>query len=87
MIRWKLRELMARVKITNRELAQYLGVHETSVSRMKNTNKMPRMDGDSIDALCVALTKICVSRGIPGKITPADLLEFTMDNEEAVGND
>lgn len=82
MIRWKLRELMARAKITNRELAQYLGVHETSVSRMKNTDKMPRMDGDSIDSLCVALTKIRLERGIAGQVTPSDLLEFTMDEEQ-----
>jgi len=77
---------MARAKITNRELAQYLGVHETSVSRMKNTDKMPRMDSDSMDALCIALTKIRLERGIPGQVMPSDLLEFTMDNNEGESN-
>ena len=48
MLRWRLREIMARSRITNRELAQRLHRHETSISRMKNSDTMPKMDGGDL---------------------------------------
>ena len=65
MLRWRLREVMARKKMTNRELAQILGVHETSISRLKTSDTMPRIDGNTLERLCAALT-----------CTPEDLLEY-----------
>ena len=56
MLRWRLREVMARKKMTNRELAQILGVHETSISRLKTSDTMPRIDGNTLERLCAALT-------------------------------
>jgi putative transcriptional regulator len=79
MLRWKLREVMARAKITNRELAQALKVHETSVSRMKTADTMPRIDGDTLDNLCNCLIKLYEEKGINQIVMPTDLFEFIPD--------
>ena len=79
MIRWKLRELMARGKVTNRELATHTNHHETSISRLKMTDTMPRLDGSMLNALCVALSKIFQEKNLGDIITPADLIEFSLD--------
>jgi len=76
MLRWKLREVMARAKITNRELATALNVHETSVSRMKTADTMPRIDGNTLDNLCNCLIKLYKEKGINEIVMPTDLFEF-----------
>lgn len=55
MIRWKLREVMARKKITNRALADAMGMHEGSISRLKALDEMPRMDGKTLSKFCEEL--------------------------------
>ncbi|NJK58823.1 MAG: helix-turn-helix transcriptional regulator [Pleurocapsa sp. SU_5_0] len=76
MLRWKLREVMARARITNRELAAALEVHETSVSRMKTSDTMPRIDGNTLDNLCNCLIRLYKEKGINEIVMPADLFEF-----------
>lgn len=65
MLRWKLREIMSRENMTNRRLAEILGIHETNVSNMKRRDTMPRIDGETLETICKAL-----------KCTPTDLLEY-----------
>lgn len=84
MLRWKLREVMARAKITNRELATALNVHETSVSRMKTADTMPRIDGDTLDNLCNCLIKLYKEKGINEIVMPADLFEFIPENNKCI---
>jgi putative transcriptional regulator len=80
MLKWRLREVMARGKITNRELAQELGRHEGSISRMKNAEQMPRIDGIELNDLCNALTKLFHSRGaVNVVVTHKTLLEYFPD--------
>lgn len=55
MIRWKLREIMARKKITNRALADALSMHEGSISRLKALDEMPRIDGKTLSRFCEEL--------------------------------
>lgn len=81
MLRWKLREVMARAKITNRELALALNVHETSVSRMKTADTMPRIDGDTLDNLCNCLIKLYKEKGINQIVMPTDLFEFVPETD------
>ena len=69
-IRWKLNELMARYRLTNKALGAKLDRHETSVSRIRTAETMPRIDGHDLDRLCIALSELSGDR-----ITPADLLE------------
>ncbi|MEM6613945.1 MAG: helix-turn-helix transcriptional regulator [Cyanobacteria bacterium P01_C01_bin.72] len=71
--------MMARAKITNRELAEALNVHETSVSRMKTTDTMPRIDGNTLDNLCNCLLRIYQKKGVEGIVMPSDLFEFIPD--------
>lgn len=73
MIKWKLREVMARKKISNRKLAQAIGMHETSISRMKSEDVLPRVDNEYLSKICKALD-----------CTPSDLLEYVPDAVEAV---
>ena len=54
-IRWKLREVMARKKVTNRALAKSLGMHEGSISRLKGLDEMPQIDGKTLSKLCQIL--------------------------------
>lgn len=55
MIRWKLREVMARKKMTNRALADAVGMHEGSISRLKALDEMPRIDGKTLSKFCEEL--------------------------------
>lgn len=80
MLRWRLREIMARGRITNRELAQRLHKHETSISRMKNSDTMPKMDGAELNSLCKALTELFRERGQGVVITHVDLIEHFPDD-------
>ena len=84
MLRWKLREVMARAKITNRELAKALSVHETSVSRMKTADTMPRIDGDTLDNLCNCLIELYKEKGINEIVMPADLFEFIPNQTKCI---
>lgn len=80
MLRWKLREVMARAKLTNREVAHEMEVHETSVSRLKTADTMPRIDGNTLDNLCNSLTKLYRKKGIKKTIMPADLFEYVPED-------
>ena len=51
-LKWRLREMMARKKVTNRELANYLQVHETTIARMKSPDVMPKIDGNTLSSIC-----------------------------------
>ncbi len=73
MIQWKLRQVMADRQMTNRALAELVGMHETSISNMKRRDDMPRIDGVLLNGLCVAL-----------KCTPYDLIFYSADDEGAI---
>jgi putative transcriptional regulator len=64
-IHWRMAELMARKRITNRDLSKAIGLHETSISRLKSAETMPRLDGEQLSLLCWGLG-----------CTPAELLEY-----------
>ena len=58
---WKLRQIMADKKITNQELSKKLKVitgretHPVTISRWKQVDIMPKIDGIDLDALIQAL--------------------------------
>lgn len=76
MHRWKLRELMSRHKIKNRDLAVLMGKHVTSISRLKSADLMPRMNGEEFDELCDCLTLALKDIGVDRVVTHSDLLEY-----------
>lgn len=68
MIRWRLRVLMAERNINNKTLAEWTGIHPTTISRLKNADELKQITGEVLNALCNALG-----------CTPNDLIEFTLD--------
>jgi len=54
-IRWKLAVVMAERNISNKELAALIGMHPTSVSKIKTRRRLTRIDESTLNALCKAL--------------------------------
>lgn len=70
-IRWRLREIMARQRMTNKRLADLMGVHPNAISRIKNQDTLPQIGGETLDALCKFL-----------ECTPSDLIEYIPEIDE-----
>ncbi len=69
LIRWRLRELMARQKVSVVAIAGAMGVSRATASKIKNADLMPsNLDHDKLNALCRYLG-----------VTPSDLLEYVPD--------
>lgn len=75
-IKWRLAEIMARYKIKGNELADKLKVRPNTISNLKNAHTMPRLDGDKLNDLCIALTQLADEH-----ITPSHLIEYSVDQE------
>ena len=58
MIRWRLKEVMARYDIKGKELAEELGVNYSAVSNWRTSKTIPRIGGERIDEICNALSKL-----------------------------
>ncbi len=71
MIRWKLAVVMADRNISNKELATLIGMHPTSVSKIKTRRRLTRIDEATLSALCRAL-----------KCQPGDLMVYEEDEPD-----
>lgn len=71
---WKLRAVMADRKITNKALAEELGMNPVSISKLKNNDQLPEIGGEALANICQAITKLS-SRDC----TPDDLIEYVPD--------
>lgn len=63
---------MADRKITNQALAKLVGMHPVSISKLKNTDELPEIGGETLAKLCNALN-----------CTPSDLIEYIPDLEDS----
>lgn len=70
MIAWRLNEIMAKKRIRNKDLAAALGIDENSVHRLRRTDEMPRLTGERLNGLCIAL-----------ECQPGDLIVFISDDD------
>lgn len=77
MIKWHLREVMARYRIKGVDLAEEMGMSTNSISNLRKADSLPRIDGHTLNSLCMSLRRL--SRV---DITPTDLIEFIVDDEE-----
>ena len=68
MIHWRLAVVMAERDISNKELARQIGMHPTSVSRLKVRRQFTRIDEATLNALCKALN-----------CQPGDLMVYEAD--------
>ena len=64
-IEWRLHIVMAERRMTPTELAEKMGLNRVSVSRLKNSHTMPRLNEETLDKLCSAL-----------ECQPGDLLRY-----------
>ncbi|WP_293196865.1 MULTISPECIES: helix-turn-helix transcriptional regulator [unclassified Microcoleus] len=70
-IRWKLAVVMADRNISNKELATLIGMHPTSVSKIKTRRRLTRIDEATLSALCRALN-----------CQPGDLMVYEEDEPD-----
>ncbi len=59
-VRWKLREVMARRRITNKALAIELDVHPTSISRLRTQDVLPEIGGEALGKLIDGINKLTI---------------------------
>lgn len=57
-VTWKLREVLARRRITNKALAEKMGIHPTNISRLKNRDTLPAIGNDEIERFRIAITEL-----------------------------
>lgn len=55
LIKWKLRQLMADRQVSNKDLAEIVGVHPNTISRWRSENEMPKVDSSELTKICGAL--------------------------------
>ncbi|BAY73360.1 helix-turn-helix domain-containing protein (plasmid) [Trichormus variabilis ARAD] len=75
-IRWKLHEVMAQNRVRNKDLAEGIGITETSVYRLRKTDVMPRMSPDRLNAICQFLD-----------CQPGDLLVYIPDQDGEIAKE
>jgi len=67
---------MARQRISNKRLAELMGVHPNAISRLKNQDTLPQIGGETLDALCKFLD-----------CTPNDLIEYIAEGDRFASGD
>lgn len=55
---WKMRQVMADRKITNRGLADQLKKHPTGISRLKGQDELPAIGSDEIERIRTAINEL-----------------------------
>jgi DNA-binding Xre family transcriptional regulator len=83
MIRWRLSEIMGRYHIRTKDLAAKLDITASALSHLKNSRKMPRIDGDRLASLVNGINQILEEQGESDRLTPNDLIEWIPANNEA----
>nr|WP_277932990.1 helix-turn-helix transcriptional regulator [Nostoc sp. FACHB-892] len=85
MIKWKLKEVMARYDIKAGDLANELNLSANSVSNLRKAKTMPRLDGHSLNNLCNALNRL--AHDLDRQITPFDLIDYTQDSDTSASSE
>lgn len=67
-IRWKLAVVMAERNVSNKQLAALTGMHYTTISKLKTRRQLTRVDQETLNALCKALS-----------CQPGDLMSYEPD--------
>jgi putative transcriptional regulator len=83
LIRWKLSEVMARHRVKAKDLAKQIGLSANALSSLRNAEKMPRIDGDRLETLCVGITKLSK---LGERVTPHNLIEYIPEERENDSN-
>jgi|JI8StandDraft_2_1071088.scaffolds.fasta_scaffold78984_3 putative transcriptional regulator len=70
---WRLNELMARHRVSGKALADELGISTNAVSALRTAETMPKINGDRLDQIAAALTKLSE---LGETVRGVDLLEY-----------
>ncbi|MDV2997679.1 MAG: hypothetical protein N4J56_007384 [Chroococcidiopsis sp. SAG 2025] len=79
LIKWKLKEVMARYDIKGVDLAVELDISTNAVSGLRRAKTMPRLDGVQLDLLLNALNKLAKDKPVDEVITHNTLIEYVHD--------
>ncbi len=77
LIRWRLKEIMARYNIKGKDLAHKLDISPNAMSALRKAKTMPRLDGMALNLMCNALNEL--AEDLDRHITPGDLLDYSQD--------
>lgn len=55
---WKMRQVMADRKISNKKLAEYMDKHPTGISRLKSQDTLPAIGSDQIELIREAINAL-----------------------------
>lgn len=78
-VTWKLREVLARRKITNKALAEKMVIHPTNISRLKSRDTLPAIGNEEIERFRVAITDLSGEQF--GVCTLSELVGLQEDEE------
>lgn len=78
-IKWSLNELMARHRIKGKDLAVALDVRPATVTSLRQSTKMPRLDSDRLESILVALNSLADKETVTRRIELSDLIEWVED--------
>lgn len=76
-ISWKLRECMARRRVKNADLAKAIGVHPTSIARLKTPDVLPEIGNTRVEEIRKAISDL--SRSRYGECLMEELVEVLND--------
>ncbi|NET08270.1 MAG: helix-turn-helix domain-containing protein [Merismopedia sp. SIO2A8] len=76
MMKWKLAELMARHRVTGRDLAKKIGKHENSITRLKGETSMPKISGEDLETLLLGIEELAEESTKNRPLQLSDLLEW-----------
>lgn len=74
---WKMRQVMAARKITNRGLAESLKKHPTGISRLKGQDELPAIGSDEVERIRTAINLLSSSHY--GECKLSDLVQIEED--------
>lgn len=70
---------MAEKNISNKELAESSGLHRVTISKLKRTDELGQITGETINSVLNGLNRLYKEKGGSKVLTPSDLIEYTPD--------
>lgn len=77
LIKWKLKEVMARYDIKGVDLAKELDVSTNTISSLRRAKTMPRLDGEQLNLLLYALNRLANDKN--ELITHVTLIDYVCE--------
>lgn len=82
LIKWKLAELMARHRVTGRELSKVIGRTESAITKLKRVNELPKLSGTDLENLLLGIEQLADKETLSNPLQLEDLVEWVRDDVE-----